>query len=315
MNISVACSMRASLVSFSPIITTTASFHLRRAPSLSVGEPSFSFWGYPFPHIVPDNSHVLHSRKKRSEPQQPVLSPTIVDEVSLDDEEDLLFDDLENDIIDDDEDYGEDEYASDDAETYVGDGGAGGGISLAGTWWDKKALEIAEEVSLSFDGELKIYAFKTLLNSTIQVRIETLANKSGSPTMEDIEAFTTTYRARLDEAELAKSVPENVSLEVSSPGVERVVRIPQDLDRFKDRVMYVKYASETATAGSSSESDGVFRLVSFDMEIKYCTWGIADVRINREKSGKGRPLNKKQREWRLETPFDSLSLVRLYSEF
>lgn len=59
----------------------------------------------------------------------------------------------------------------------VGDGGGGGGISLAGTWWDKKALEIAEEVSLSFDGELRIYAFKTLLNSIIQVRIEKLSNK------------------------------------------------------------------------------------------------------------------------------------------
>ena len=32
--------------------------------------------------------------------------------------------------------------------------------------------------------------------------------------MEDIEVFTTTYRARLDEAELAKSIPENVYLEV-----------------------------------------------------------------------------------------------------
>lgn len=32
--------------------------------------------------------------------------------------------------------------------------------------------------------------------------------------MEDVEAFSTGYRAKLDEAELAKSVPENISLEV-----------------------------------------------------------------------------------------------------
>jgi hypothetical protein len=32
--------------------------------------------------------------------------------------------------------------------------------------------------------------------------------------MEDVEAFSKTYRAKLDEAELAKSVPENLSLEV-----------------------------------------------------------------------------------------------------
>ncbi|RYR71614.1 hypothetical protein Ahy_A02g005849 isoform A [Arachis hypogaea] len=50
------------------------------------------------------------------------------------------------------------------------------------------------------------------------------------------------------------------------------------------------------------------RLETFDMETKCCTWGIADVRGNR---GKGRPLNKKQREWRLSTPL-SLRLVRLF---
>lgn len=109
---------------------------------------------------------------------------------------------------------------------------------------------------------------------------------------------------------LNKLVPS----QVSSPGVERVVRIPDDLDRFRDRPMYVKYASEIAEADSSSESDGVFRLLSFDMEAECCTWGLADVRINREKAGKGRPLSKKQREWRLSTPFDSLRLVRLHSE-
>ena len=36
---------------------------------------------------------------------------------------------------------------------------------------------MAEEVSMSFEGDLKIYAFKTLVNSTIQVRIEKLSNK------------------------------------------------------------------------------------------------------------------------------------------
>ncbi|RYR47931.1 hypothetical protein Ahy_A07g033913 isoform B [Arachis hypogaea] len=127
----------------------------------------------------------------------------------------------------------------------------------------------------------------------------------------DIEAFSTTYRTKLDEAEIAKFVPENLSLEVSSPGVERIVRIPTDLDRFKDRPMYVNYSIVNDSDNSSAEGDGVFRLESFDMETKCCTWGIADVRVNR---GKGRPLNKKQREWRLSTPFDSLRLVRLHSD-
>ncbi|OVA08607.1 Ribosome maturation factor RimP [Macleaya cordata] len=136
--------------------------------------------------------------------------------------------------------------------------------------------------------------------------------------MSDIEVFSSAYRARLDEAERAGIIPENVSLEVSSPGVERVVRILQDLDRFKDRTMYVKYfveaADETGTGLSSKEGDGVFRLVSFDLELRCCTWGIADVKINRDQAGKGRPLNKKQRDWRLNAPFHALRLVRLYSD-
>lgn len=105
-----------------------------------------------------------------------------------------------------------------------------------------------------------------------------------------------------------------MSPQVSSPGVERVVRIPEELDRFKDRPMYVKYVSDIAAIDSSSETDGVFRLISFDVETKCCTWGLANVRINREKAGKGRPLSKKQKEWCLNTPFHSLRLVRLYSE-
>lgn len=102
--------------------------------------------------------------------------------------------------------------------------------------------------------------------------------------------------------------------QVSSPGVARVVSIPQDLERFKERAMFVKYVSEVGESSRLVENNGVFKIVSFDLETRSCTWGLADVRVNREKAGKGRPLSKKQREWRLETTFDSLRLVRLYSE-
>ncbi|KAJ6405443.1 hypothetical protein OIU84_013411 [Salix udensis] len=216
-----------------------------------------SHFGHTHFRTISTTSFLVHAKKRNSKPE-PVLEPAIIEQVSGDDEdkeEQLLFDDFE------------DEFLEDEAEQYVGDGGGGGGIALAGTWWDKEALKIAEEVCSTFDGELRIYAFKTLSNSTIQVRIERLTNKSGSPNMEDIEAFSTTYRARLDEAELAKTITENTTLEVSSPGVERVVRIPEDLDRFKDRAM----------------------LVSFDMETKYCTWGLADVRETPEVLVDGSP--------------------------
>ncbi|OMO58542.1 Ribosome maturation factor RimP [Corchorus capsularis] len=303
---------------------TTCSYSFRSPPGSAYKFP-FPVWAYPFartPNRSPSSSSItIHARKKISKSDSdPLLKPTIVEEVSMDEddeeEEQLLFDDFEDDesMIDNDDDYFEEEYIENETEQYVGDGAGGGGISLAGTWWDKEALRLAEDICLSFDGELGIYAFKTLSNSSIKVRIERLTNKSGSPSMEDVEAFSVSYRSKLDEAELAKSVPENITLEVSSPGVERVVRIPQDLERFRDRSMYVKYVTEVAESGSLSEGDGVFRLISFDMETKRCTWGLADVRINREKAGKGRPLSKKQKEWRLETTFDSLQLVKFYSE-
>ncbi|KAL5982642.1 hypothetical protein ACLOJK_016717 [Asimina triloba] len=256
-------------------------------------------------------------------------------------------------------------------EICVGDGSGGGRILLAGTWWDKKALAMAEELSQSLDGDFRIYSFKTSTAATIHMRIEKLSNKYGSPTVNDIEVFSAAYRARLDEGEVAGAIPDNISLEnatvsglfvcwvellriihfayglsmmgcledrglcpfqrfdhharilifeleeVSSPGVERLIRVPQDLDRFKDLPMYVRYVIDMAAAGPPKENDGVFKLVSLDLESGCCTWSLADVRINREQKGKGkgRPLSKKQREWRLQLPFESLRLVRLHSEF
>ncbi|XP_021771656.1 uncharacterized protein LOC110735781 [Chenopodium quinoa] len=296
----------------------------------------FRFCNHPlqFNHLrnKPFSISITHAKKKKNlQLDSPVLQPSFTEEVTKvdDDEEfeeddDLLitddFDDeefLEDDgdegyFEDGDEAYFEDDYDTENAETYAGDGAEGGGISLAGTWWDKEALTIAENVTDSFDGVLGMYAFRTLANARIQIRIEKLTTKYGSPSISDIEAFSTAYRTRLDEAELAKTVPENLSLEVSSPGLERVIRIPQELGRFKEKPMYVRYV--TNAADSSSENDGVFRLVSFDLETECCTWGLADVRINREKAGKGRPMSKKQREWRLTTPFDSIRLARVYTE-
>ena len=244
-----------------------------------------------------------------------------VEDVDVEEEEVGEEDAGDDDIVDDDDsdnddDYDfEDEFESDDEQDlYVGDGGAGGGVSLAGTWWGKEALALAEEVSTSFDGDLKIYAFKATASLEIRVRIEKMSTRYGSPTIDDIEAYTIAYRAKLDDAESAGRIPKNVSLEVSSPGVERVIRVPDDLERFKERSMYVRYVMTSEDAATTQEGDGVFRLISYDVDLCECTWGIADVKINRQQTGKGRPLSKKQREWRLQTPFESLKLVRVYSE-
>ncbi|CAM0904576.1 unnamed protein product [Alopecurus aequalis] len=223
---------------------------------------------------------------------------------------------VDEDDYEDDGDYDfEDDFESDDEQDlYVGDGGAGGGVSLAGTWWGKEALALAEQVSESFDGDLKIYAFKATANLEIRVRIEKMSTRYGSPTIDDIEAYTIALRAKLDDAESAGRTPKNISLEVSSPGVERVIRVPDELERFKERAMYVRYIATGEDVAMPQEADGVFRLISYDVDLCECVWGIADVKINRQQTCKGRPLSKKQREWRLQTPFKALKLVRVYSE-
>ncbi|CAL9056014.1 unnamed protein product [Musa banksii] len=266
------------------------------------------------------------SASQRPPPKQATLEEEEEEEEEVDEERvvvaeeglEVEFSDDLVEVMEDDDNFEdeleENDFEEEEANLFVGDGGAGGGISLAGMWWDKEALALAEEVSMSFDGDLKIYAFKTTTNSTIRVRIEKISTKYGSPSIDDIEAFSKAYRSRLDEAELAERIPDNISLEVSSPGLERVVRIPDELERFKDRPMYVKYISDGAASASPQESDGVFKLISYDMELCQCTWGLADVKINRQKAGKGRPQSKKQREWRLQTPFESLCLVRLHSD-
>jgi hypothetical protein len=39
----------------------------------------------------------------------------------------------------------------------------------------------------------------------------------GSPTIDDMEAYTIAYRAKLDDVELAGKIPKNISLEVTTP--------------------------------------------------------------------------------------------------
>ncbi|XP_008795243.3 uncharacterized protein LOC103711048 [Phoenix dactylifera] len=293
----------------SPLIASLASPRPSVCPRCA-----FPFTKCPYPSPYSANISLTSHAKKRDTYAQPVPKQTTTRAEEEERVEEEFMEDFEDEIMMDDTEDFEDDFEVEYVDLNVGDGAEGGGISLAGTWWDKEALLIAEEVSMLFDGDLKIYAFKTSTNLTIRLRIEKLSSKYGSPCMSDIEAFSTAYQSHLDEAELAGKIPKNISLEVSSPGVERVVRVPEELERFKDLPMYVKYSSINAETALTQENDGVFKLISFDLDLCQCTWGLADVRINRQQAGKGRPLSRKQREWQLQTPFESLSLVRLYSD-
>ncbi|CAI7810923.1 unnamed protein product [Closterium sp. NIES-53] len=131
----------------------------------------------------------------------------------------------------------------------------------------------------------------------------------GSPMVEDIDSFLRDFNAL-----------------VSSPGAERVVKVPDDLIRFKELPMYVHYrlpseadntgdkeankgdlsagGSTSAVAPGGKTSEEILSLLEVDEEERVTVWRVADVRLNRELyGGKGRPLSRKNRERRITVPF------------
>lgn len=87
------------------------------------------------------------------------------------------------------------------------------------------------------------------------------------------------------------------------------------MDRFKDMAMRVQYLVEGDNDLVSKQNllkDGIFLLESVDMQAEHCVWKLADVKENRAEAGKGRPLNRKQKDWRLQTSFTSVKKVTLY---
>ncbi|BBN03776.1 ribosome maturation factor RimP [Marchantia polymorpha subsp. ruderalis] len=245
-----------------------------------------------------------------------VVSDTLnVDELEEEEFElvgdDDLVEEAENEIEDyfeefEDEDLDDDFWEEEEGEAKVGDGGDGGGVVLGETQWGSKALELAEEVVREMGTDFSIFAFKASTDGLVRVRLDKLSDQYGSPTMTDIEKFSRKYSEVLDNSGL---IPQSVAVEVSSPGAERMVKVPDDLERFKQLPMYVQYLEGESV---SEEKDGVLELESLDPESGMTVWKLANVKFNREQSGKGRPFNSKQRKWRAHVPVNALKLVRLH---
>lgn len=101
-------------------------------------------------------------------------------------------------------------------------------------------------------------------------------------------------------------------MKVSSPGAERLLKVPDDLVRFKDMPMRVCYIEDVESKGT--ESEGFFMLDRVELESESCVWKLANVRENRDPLSKGRPLTRKQKEWRLKLPYANHKKVFLYLE-
>ncbi|CAD6221147.1 unnamed protein product [Miscanthus lutarioriparius] len=204
----------------------------------------------------------------------------------------------------------------DDYEPEIGDGGDGGGVALRGVEWGERALVAAEEVLADhFGDDVALFAFKVSPKGYVYVRLDKLTNMYGCPDIEEIENFNRLYKQKLDEIIERGEISLDLALEVSSPGAERLLKVPEDLDRFKDMAMRVQYLAEGDNDLMSKKNqvkDGIFLLESVDTQAEHCVWKLADVKENRAEAGKGRPLNRKQKDWRLQTSFTAVKKVTLY---
>ncbi|EER97999.1 uncharacterized protein LOC8086421 [Sorghum bicolor] len=201
-------------------------------------------------------------------------------------------------------------------EPEIGDGGDGGGVALRGVEWGQRALVAAEEVLADhFGDDVALFAFKVSPKGYVYMRLDKLTNVYGCPDIEEIENFNRLYKQKLDEIIERGEISLDLALEVSSPGAERLLKVPEDLDRFKDMAMRVQYLAEGDNDLMSKQNllkDGIFLLQSVDIQSEHCVWKLADVKENRAEAGKGRPLNRKQRDWRLQTSFTAVKKVTLY---
>ncbi|OIW02188.1 hypothetical protein TanjilG_02412 [Lupinus angustifolius] len=198
----------------------------------------------------------------------------------------------------------------DTAEPKIGDGGDGGGVALQNVPWGQRAHSIAEEVLTQFTEDIELYAFKTTPRGYVYVRLDKITNEYGCPSMEELERYNQEYRKRLDEVGALGEVPDDLGIEVSSPGAERILKVPDDLSRFKDMPMRVCYTENVES--NCPEEDGIFLLDSIDRDSEICIWKLADVKENRDPLKKGKPLNRKQKDWRLKLPFNMHRMVTLY---
>ncbi|CAN1137451.1 hypothetical protein LINPERPRIM_LOCUS22877 [Linum perenne] len=203
-----------------------------------------------------------------------------------------------------------------EAEAKVGDGGSGGGIVLQGVPWGERALAIAREVLDQFGvDDIELFSFKTTPRGYIYLRLDKMSTQYGCPSIDELEEYNQRYNKRLEEVGALGEIPDNLAVEVSSPGADRLLKVPVDIERFKDMAMNVCYVEADTESNHQEEKNGVFFLESVDTETENCVWKLADVKENRDPLSKGRPLNRKRRDWRLTLPFRLHTNVTLYIEF
>ncbi|PNW82699.1 hypothetical protein CHLRE_06g290150v5 [Chlamydomonas reinhardtii] len=205
---------------------------------------------------------------------------------------------------DEDEDGGDDYAASflepDDAPREVATGG---------TAWGEVVLKAAHEVLAQPNLQgLELYLFRALPSSRkVDIRLDKMDDLYGSPSIDDIEAFQRGLFAALDR-ELGVEAAGEISFEVSSPGAERLVRVPDELRRFETLPLKVEYRTP-----EGKDASAVLLLAELDEAAGTSAWRLANCRANA--TVKGRALSKRQLSQVLALPLADIIRVRIHVDF
>eukprot|EP00798_Chlamydomonas_sp_ICE-L_P000361 gene361-1751_t len=273
----------------------------------------------------------MAKKQKTDSPSAPPQDPEVDDDDYEIDE--ALLAELEEDgfLADEDEDVnGLDGFsdADDEFEDNAAPGEFTGGVS-----WGEIALEAAQKVLRlpALDG-LELYLFEVVQqvvsasnaaataapvatgwktpnvhSKVLDIRLDQLADKYGSPSGDDLEKFSRMFFLEL-EVRLGEEQAGTIGCEVSTPGAERQLRLPQDLVRFNDVPMFVKWKDE-----EGKPAEKVMELSSYDADGGVTVWRLADVAFN--SPVKGRKLSKRMREKVFEIKVENLMLVHIYVDF
>ena len=177
--------------------------------------------------------------------------------------------------------------------------------------WEEEAKRLASQ-SLSEDFEIYDFQIGYFKGSThLTVKLDKKKDPLGSPTVEECAEFSQSYKKKLDElinANLYEEKPKEYTLEVSSPGACRTVKLPHELQRFKSQPMKVKFVVPNK---QSNQDKMIFRteVLEFKEIIKDKTsWGMADIKFNR-KQGK---VKKNKKSLSFELPLSDIKQVNLF---
>lgn len=170
--------------------------------------------------------------------------------------------------------------------------------------WEELAKETATD---SLTPGFSIYGFGIGYVKgapVIQISLDKETDPYGSPNIADCEQFSHVYDMKLRVLANEGKIPEDYALEVASPGAEREIAVPGDLERFKERPMRVEFTNEEGKL-----TQLILHLIEHGEES--ATFKFADVKRNRrEKKLKGKKMKHE-----MKIPFSDIHHVNLHVDF